>query len=67
MTEEHNFEITKNNETRITEALESIAGSLQEIKTHIISDPGDEVEHIKIKFPKDDPFYKHLPDDYKMD
>ena len=29
MTEQHNFEITKNNETRITEALESIANSLK--------------------------------------
>jgi len=57
MTEEHNFEITKNNETRITEALESIADSLQEIKKHIVSDPGDEVDHI----------YSKIPDDYEMD
>tara|TARA_R110000824_G_scaffold54463_10_gene150289 strand:- start:1873 stop:2043 length:171 start_codon:yes stop_codon:yes gene_type:complete len=56
MIEEHNFKITKNNETRITEALESIADSLKTIKKVIASDPGDEVEHI----------YKS-PSDYKMD
>ena len=56
MTEQHNFEITKNNETRITEALESIANSLKTIEKDIASDPGDEVEHIY-----------SIPEDYKMD
>ena len=56
MNPQHQFDIPKSYEERITEALESIAGSLKTIEETIISDPGDEVDHI----------YK-VPGDYKMD
>ena len=56
MNPEHKFEIPKSYEERITEALESIAGSLKTLETTIASDPGDEVDRIY-----------NIPTDYKMD
>tara|TARA_R110002020_G_scaffold245766_3_gene459476 strand:+ start:14858 stop:15028 length:171 start_codon:yes stop_codon:yes gene_type:complete len=56
MNPKHNYEIPKSYEERMTEALESIAGSLKNIENTIASDPGDEVEHIY-----------NIPTDYKMD
>lgn len=46
----------KDNEERITDALESIAETLMKLtkKTMtIISDPGDEVDHIRTTIPDD--------------
>lgn len=48
------YEIKKNDKERILSAVESIAESVKKIANHIVSDPGDEVDHIRSS---------NLPDD----
>ena len=51
------YDIKKDNEERIIDALEAIADTLASLREHIGSDPGDEVEHITR--PKKGNIYDH--------